>query len=294
MPLWQSLLLRILLLPLALAASLLPRRAELALGALLGRLALAFAGRRREVALDNMRRCLPELDGDARRRLLRGNFEHYGVLALELLHLLSPIPGHWRRYAVRTARVEGIENWRRAHAKGKGVLFVSAHLANWELMVAAGAMAGVPLTLVTRHLKPEWLHEKIREARLSAGVRAAYLPDTLPTVLRALRRGESVGFAMDQYAHPPSGVRVPFFGIEVDTLSAVPALAQRFGSAILPASQERGPDGVVLVRIEPEWDPGPLREDTPKATAALAAKVEGWIRGNPAQWLWVHRRFKNL
>ncbi|MBI5242572.1 MAG: hypothetical protein HY922_02670 [Elusimicrobia bacterium] len=294
MPLWQSAPLRTLLFILGLAVTPLPRPLELALGALLGRLALNLDLKRRKVAQDNIRRCLPELSEAERARLLRKNYEHYGILALELLHMCSPFSGHFRAYAKRVAVLEGFHHWRRANAKRKGVLFVSAHLANWELMAAAGSLAGMNLTMVTRHLKPDWLHRKMDAVRRSVGIKAAYLPDTLPTVIKALRRAESVGFVLDQYAHPPAGVKVPFFGVQVDTLSAVPPLALRYGTPIVPVRQSRGEDGIVRVVIGPEIDLGDAREDPAKGTAVLAAKVEGWIRENPSQWLWVHRRFKNV
>ncbi|HEX4048276.1 MAG TPA: hypothetical protein VH309_10605, partial [Elusimicrobiota bacterium] len=182
---------------LGLLVAALPRRAELALGRFLGRAALALDAKRPRIARENIGRCLPELEPAAREALLRANFEHYGILVLELLHMFAPIPGHWRSYVRRTARLEGYENWKAADDKGRGALFCSAHLANWELMAAAGAQAGIPITIVTRRLKPEWLHRWMEKTRLSAGVRALYQPRTMPGVLRGLRDGASVGFVMD-------------------------------------------------------------------------------------------------
>jgi len=294
MPFWQSAPLRILFFLLGFGVTFLPRKLEMRLGALLGRLALFLMPRRRRITRDNIRHCLPELSEAEREKLFRDNCEHLGVLALELLHMLSPFPGHYREYVKRVARLEGFHHWRRADAKRKGVLCVSAHLANWELMAGAGAMAGIPITMVTRHLKPEWLHRKIEAARRSVKVKAAYLPDTMPAVIRALRKAESVGFVLDQYAHPPVGVRVPFFGVEVDTLGAVPPLALRYGTPIIPARQVREKNGFVRILLEPEFDLGDARENAIQGTAVLAAMVERWIRANPAQWLWAHRRFKNV
>ena len=294
MPFWQAAPLCSALFLLGLGATFLPRKLEMALGAWLGRLALLLIPDRRRIARDNIRRCLPELDEAARERLLKENAEHCGILALELLHMLSPFPGHYREYVKKVARLEGFHYWRRADAKRKGVLCVSAHLANWELMAAAGAMAGIPITMVTRHLKPDWLHRKVDAARRSVKVKAAYLPDTVPAILRALRKAESVGFVLDQYAHPPVGVRVPFFGVEVDTLGVVPPLALRYGTPIIPARQIREKNGFVRVILEPEFDLGGARDNAIQGTAVLAAMVERWIRVNPAQWLWAHRRFKSV
>lgn len=290
-----SLILRGLLGALSSAATVMPRSWELTLGPALGRLALRLDRRRRLIAEENIRRCLPELAPAAREKLLRENFEHYGVLFFELLHMFSPLPGHYRRYAERTATLEGIEHWRRAHEKGKGVLFVSAHLGNWELMAGLGAMHGIPLTIVTRHLKPEWLHLEMLEARRSVDF-GCFFNDENPArkILGALRKGESVGFVMDQYAPPPTGVRAPFFGIQVDTLAAVGTFAERAGAAIIPVYQRRDASGTVRVVIEPELDLGEARKDPVASTALLSRRTEEWIRREPAQWLWAHRRFKGV
>lgn len=290
-----SFLLRIVLGALGLAVSFAPRSWELTLGPALGRLGMRLDRRRRKIARDNIRRCLPELGPAGWDRLLRENFEHYGVLFFELLHMFSPLPGHYRRYAGRAAALEGLEHWRRAHEKGKGVLFVSAHLGNWELMAGLGAMNGVPLTIVTRRLKPGWLHLKMLDARRSVDF-GCFFNDENPArrILGALRRGESVGFVMDQYAPPPTGARVPFFGIPVDTLAAVGTFAERTGAAIIPVYQRRDPSGTVRVVIEPELDLGEARRDSAASTALLTRRTEEWIRREPAQWLWAHRRFKGV
>jgi KDO2-lipid IV(A) lauroyltransferase len=272
----------------------LPRSWEVRLGRALGRLLLACDRKRCKIGRENMARCLPELSPDERERLLARNYRHYGTLALEILHYFSPWSRHYQAYTRRVAVLEGYAHWKAAHDRGKGVIFLSAHMANWELMAAIGGLHGIPLTLVTRRLKPGWLHRKIEAGRLSVGVRGAYQPHTLPAVMRALRRGEAVGFAMDQYMPPPMGSPTPFFGTVVDTLAAVGPLVARTGAAVLPVTQKREPDGLVRVIILPELKLDPGLEDQERINARLARAVEDMIRANPSQWLWIHRRFKNL
>ena len=293
-PRWQSVLLRMALTSLGLAVTVLPRAVELFVGPRLGRFLLVLGGGRRRVADENLRRCFPRLDESARLALLRQNYEHYGVLVFELLHLFSPLPGHYRRYVARTSKLSGFENWKKAHDLGRGVLFVSSHLGNWEMMVAAGSLAGMPITMVTKRLKPAWLHERVEASRLSVGARGAYEPRTLPAVMRALRGNESVGFVMDQYAGPPIGIPVPFFGVKVGTLAAVSTLAQRTGAAIVPVKTYRDRRGLVRVCVEPMMELNALVTSEEETTAALAGKVEGWVREHPSQWLWIHQRFKNV
>jgi len=270
-----------------------PRGLELMVGPILGR-GLFLVSRRRSVARENLLRCFPEWGPSKIDHVLKKNYEHYGILVFELLHLFSPIPGHYLRYVKRNTHVMGLENWRAAHAKGKGVLFVASHLANWELMVSGGALAGIPITMVTKHLKPEWLHRKIEKSRNSTGVRAAYEPRTLPIIMRALRAGESVGFVLDQYAGPPIGIKVPFFGVSVGTLAAVGTLSNRTGALVVTAKTFRDTDGRINICMNPALDLGELAQDEVRTTALLAKMVENWIREFPDQWLWIHRRFKNI
>ena len=285
-----ALLLRVPLHGLGLLVAFLPRSAEMALGRLLGRVLLAVDPKRRQIAADNIRRCLPKLGPVQRAQVLLLNYEHYGILALELAHMFAPIPGHWRAYVARTARVEGLENWKKAHARGKGELFCSAHLANWEFAAASGAILGMKVTIVTRNLKPRWLHDWLEKVRLTTGVKCVYQPRTVPTVMKRLRDGEGIVFVMDQYMPPPMGQPTLFFGAMVDTLAAIAPLARRTGAAILPVRQVRDRDGIVRIVVEPEL---PLGEDDQSDNRRLAALVEGWIRAQPDQWLWVHRRFKH-
>ena len=269
----------------------LPRAWEMALGGFLGRVALMIDPKRTRIAADNIARCLPELSAAQRRRLLRANYEHYGRMVLELAHMFSPIPGHFRRYVQGNVHIEGYDHWVKARARGKGVLFLGSHIANWEFAASIGAIKDMPITIVTRRLKPSWLHDWMEKTRLSVGVRAAYQPRTIPTVMKALREGGGVVFVMDQYMPPPMGEPMRLFGVKVHTLAAITPLARRTGAVILPVLAKRGADGRVSITIEPEI---PLPDDDATGNQLLATRVENWMRAVPDQALWAHRRFKDV
>ena len=273
-----------------LAVSFLSRRVELWLGPVLGRLVLGLGLFKRKIAFDNIRHCFPELERQGWQRFLERNFEHYGLLFLECLHFFSPFKGHYRSYMARNSVLEGYDNWKRAHDKGKGVLFIACHLGYWEMLAAAGGIRGMPLTVVTKVLKPRWLHDQIAAARLSTGIRAVYHPGAGTAILKALRKGESVAFMIDQYTRPSMGLPVRFFGMKVYALAAVGLLAKRTGAAVVPAHTYRDKDGTSHIVIEPEV----ALESAEKITQVLASKVEQWVRQHPDQWLWIHRRFKNV
>jgi lauroyl/myristoyl acyltransferase len=158
---------------------------------------------------------------------------------------------------------------------------------------AAGGLAGVEPTVVTTILKPDWLHRQITKCRQSTGVSMAYHPGSMTTIMRTLRKGGSVAFMNDQYSNPPAGLPVMFFGAKVNTLGAVGPLANRTGAAIVPVSTWRDQTGFSHVVVEPELELGSDLADAEKATTAIAAHVEGWVRAHPEQWLWIHRRFKH-
>ena len=269
----------------------LPRSWEMALGAFLGRCALLFPTRHARVARENIARCFPELTEARRRALLIENYEHYGRMVLELSHMFTPLPGHFRSYVQQNVAIEGYEHWEKAKAKGKGVLFLGSHIANWEFAASIGAIKDMKVTIVTRRLKPAWLHAWMEKTRLSVGVRAAYQPRTIPTVMKALRDNGGVVFVMDQYMSPPMGEPMRLFGVMVHTLAAIAPLARRTGAAILPVLPKREKDGRVRIIIEPEIA---LTDDDKKDNQRLAAHVEGWMRAVPGQALWAHRRFKDV
>ena len=286
-----ALLLRVPLHGMGLFVAMLPRSWEMALGAFLGRCALLFGSRHARVARENLERCFPEMNEEARRALLRENYEHYGRMVLELAHMFAPWPGHFRKYVQRNVEIKGYEHWTAARAKGKGVLFLGSHIANWEFAASIGAIKDMPVTIVTRRLKPAWLHAWMEKVRLSVGVKATYQPRTIPTVMKALRDNGGVVFVMDQYMSPPMGEPMRLFGVSVHTLAAIAPLARRTGAAILPVLPKREKDGRVTITIEPEIA---LSDDDKKDNQRLATHVEGWMRKVPGQALWAHRRFKDV
>lgn len=271
--------------------SILPRRIFLLMGSELGRL-LRWFGFRRSVVEENLSLAFPKWTANERADFLRKNYQHYGILFLEILRFFF----RFDRFLDHYCEVEGGENVRRALAKGKGAFVMTAHLGNWEVLTGCGAYRlKVPCTMVTKRLKPAWLHNLAESTRARLGVKMAFEPKTMQGVLRGLKSNGLVGFVMDQYTGAPVGARVPFFGVPVGSQTALAMLALRTGASVIPAVAYRRPDGRYVARFEPEL-PVIQHPDIDQAvllnTAQFVAHTERWIREWPEQWLWIHRRWK--
>ena len=269
-----------------------PTRLRLFWGDALGA-ALRKAEVRAEVVRANLERAYPgDAHGELRETLFRAAYRHVGLLTLEVLLLFGPL----RRFALGRCEIIGLDHWRAAKELNRGVILLANHVGNWEIMAATGVLHGdIDILLVTKRLKPAWLHAAIEKARLACRVRATYEPRTFKDVLRHLSGNGTVGIVLDQYAGPPVGVRVPFFGIPVGTHSVIATLAKRTGSPVLPVVNHRRPDGSFLVEIQAQvaWESDPdASREVALNTARYAAVMESHVRAYPDQWLWTHRRFK--
>ena len=149
--------------------------------------------------------------------------------------------------------------------------------------------------MVTKHLKPEWLHLAVEKQRNQHAVFATFEPKTLRDLKEQLKKKEVIGFALDQYAGPPVSVRVPFLGRPVGTSTAAATIAKRFGATILPVFQYREGRGKMVIEYLPpfEWVKDEnSRIEIAKNTALLTEIIEDKVREFPDHWLWTHRRFK--
>jgi Kdo2-lipid IVA lauroyltransferase/acyltransferase len=260
----------------------LPRRQASALGGVLGRLAGRVLPTVSRTADRNLQRAFPDVSADARRQMIRGVWDNIGRVAAELPHIHSCRPE-------TDFIVEGEEILRQLAAQDKPVIFVSGHLANWEVFAHVGASCGLPMLRVYRAANNPLVEELIQKSR--AHVPGGCIPKGAKgarEILRALRAGRHVGFLIDQ--RMSDGESVPFFGLPARTATAPVDLAIRFGCPLVAARCIRLPHSRFKVIISP-----PLRVTSANRQEILIhlnTELEYWIRAHPEQWLWVHKRWK--
>jgi len=265
----------------------LPFRLRLALGRLVGRLFMLISPSRRRIAARNLAMCFPELDEAARRGLLVEHFESLGMALIET-GMCWWSPDEEVRALVQ---VEGIEHLDAAMARGRGAIMLTGHFTTLDL---GGRFVTqlAPVAVVYRPHGNRLFDEIVRRGR-ERSAREAIPKQDVRAIIRALQRNRALWFAPDQSHRRGHSAVVPFFGVPAPTNTATSVFARLSGAPVVPFFPVRLPDagGYRLIIRPPIADfPG----DSPAGDAARINRLlEEQIRLNPAQYLWVHRRFKS-
>jgi Kdo2-lipid IVA lauroyltransferase/acyltransferase len=242
--------------------------------------------RLRRVALGNLAMALPQTGPGDRTRIVDGVFRSIA----RLLVAFARFPRMNRASIGRWIRYEGFEHFEQALRRGKGVLFATAHLGNWELSAFAHALMAAPMHVVVRPLDNPRIDALVARRRTLSGNHLIEKKDYARGILQALAANEAVGILVDQNASLDNGVFVDFFGIPACAGTGFAKLAAHTGAAVIPgfalwSERERK----FVLRFYPEVRiTGDIHEDT----ARLHAVLENVVREYPDQWLWIHRRWK--
>jgi KDO2-lipid IV(A) lauroyltransferase len=275
----------------------LPLRAALALASAVAWLGWMFARQTRRQMLAQLAVAFPERSEREREAIARGCLRHLAWLAAEVITV-----GGWReRLPAYVGLAPGSEElFRDAMGRGKGVVYVAGHVGNWELMAQRVPMlGGWPAATIAKATPDVRLNALIERVRAEGGVETLWREDasTARAMIRCFKQNKILGILIDQDTRV-QGVFVPFFGRLAYTPRAAADLALRFRApVIVGTSRRRGPrpgDGHEVSAVEVAYDPdAPDREaEAVRLTAACTAVLEGAIRRNPSEWVWMHERWK--
>jgi KDO2-lipid IV(A) lauroyltransferase len=248
--------------------------------------------RLRRVGMRNLALAFPEKTRPERARILRGVFTSLGRQLAEV----CLFPKYTLENIGKVVVYDGFENFERALARGKGVLFLTAHLGAWELSAFTHSLYGHPLHIVMRPLDNVYLDRLMRRYRTMHGNSTVDKDDFVRGLLSAMKAGETVGILMDTNMTPPQGVFADFFGIPACTASGLARIALRTDAAVVPGFTIWDP---ALRKYRLRFDPalklirtGNDDADILANTALFTKVIEEYVRKYPDQWLWVHRRWK--
>lgn len=248
--------------------------------------------RLRRVGMRNLQLAFPDKTPAERAKILRGEFTSLGRQLAEV----CLFPKYTLENLNQVVIYDGFENYQHAFARGKGVLFLTAHFGGWELSAFAHSMHGHPMRIVMRSMDNVYLDRIIQRYRAMYGNTVVDKNDFVRGLLAAMKKGEVVGILMDTNMTPPQGEFVDFFGIPACTASGLARIALRTDAAVLPGFAVWDS---VLRKYRLRFDPavelirtGNTEADVLANTAKFTKIIESYVRQYPDQWLWVHRRWK--
>ncbi|MFQ5738772.1 MAG: lysophospholipid acyltransferase family protein [Acidobacteriota bacterium] len=254
-----------------------------------------FDQKHRRIGMTNLQIAFPERDPRWRSKVLLRSFQSLGELAVEFSRITRLGPDEVAsRVPYEVGR--GVENYLRAKRDSTtGVLFITGHLSAWELLPAAHALHGHPLSFVVRPLDNPYIERWVSGLRSRFGNRTISKHRALRSILSTLKAGGDVGFLIDQNTQEKEGHFAPFFGKPACTTSVVASLALRTGAPVVPGFICPGEKkGHYRIRFYPPlyFQPGGKPDqDLAAATAAMNRSIEDVVRDFPHCWLWGHRRF---
>ena len=261
------------------------------IGARIGALGYRPLGIRRGVVERQIAAAFPELAEADVRRIALGAYENLGRSSIEaaILPRLGP-------NAVLD-KFEGADDYdivEEARSKGRGLIFVTGHLGNWELAGAYVAARGIPLDAIARRMKNPLFDRYLTETRSQIGMHVVHDSEAVRRTPRSLREGRAVAFLSDQGVLGLASTFVPFFGRPAKTPRGPAVFALRLDVPVVFGAAVRQPSGkyrLVFERVAVE-DTGDRDRDVDAIVARYTAALERWVRRYPEQYFWHHRRWR--
>jgi len=267
-----------------------PLSAALAVGSALGWFYGSVIRYHRRDALDALRRSYPEKGEHEIRSITDRMYRNFGMNVAEILRLAG---GAFDETNKRVA-ITGAEIVDQARQRGKGVLILTAHFGNWDLLGMFTITRNYPLTIISKDLKNKAINEMWMVMRERFGVSIIPAHNSARASLRVLRRNELLGFILDQNRPRDAGIFVDFFGRLACTSPGLAILSAQAQAPVVPVFIHRTPEGDHALQVLPAIDPPPDREAETirKATQEYTKIIEDQVRQHPEQWIWLHRRWK--
>ncbi|MBD3308737.1 lipid A biosynthesis acyltransferase [candidate division KSB3 bacterium] len=279
-------------LTLAVPFYLLPRKLAFRAGEQIGELMYRTMRRRRQIGDTNLSIAFGDaLSDQEKARILRSTFRNLGKSLVELLHF----PKMSKAYLQEKVQIVGQENYLAAMRKGKGMIYLTAHIGNWEMSSHAQSAAGYPLNIVVRPLDNPLLDKMVTKLRTLHGNTVLTRGHGLKQILAALRKKQAVGILMDQNTLRSRGIFVEFFGKPACTIPVIALLALRYDVPVIPGFIVRTGFDTHALHLGPEIEiqrTGDTQRDIAANTARFNQIIEDFIRRYPDQWFWIHNRWK--
>jgi KDO2-lipid IV(A) lauroyltransferase len=271
----------------------LPRDTAIALGGFLGRLAYLIIRDARKRTITNLSRAFGKrYDRKELRRLGSRIFANLGKNVADAVRLGKM---SWEDVE-KITEIEGLEHLDAAYRLGKGVIGITGHIGNFELIAAYFSLRGYRMSVVGRELYDPRLDRLLVRNRENVGLENIPTSGGVKPILRALKAGRFLGVLADQDSSRVRGVFVNFFGRPARTPAGPGLLSYKTGSPIIPMAILRKGKNRYRIVVKPQVElrfSGDREKDLIDVTQEYTRVLESIIREHPAQWLWMHDRWRS-
>jgi KDO2-lipid IV(A) lauroyltransferase len=270
----------------------LPRSLARAMAVGFARGLFAATPKLRKLAEFNLQLAFPQWTDTQRGQTIRGMVRSLGWMAAEFARM----PRYTRKNIEEVIVLDGHENFLEGQRRGKGVLFLTAHLGAWELSSYAHALYGYPLHFMARPLDNARLDALVNRYRGLSGNAPIFKNESARAMLKILKEAGTIGILADQNTMREEGAFVDFFGVPACTTTGIARVALHTGAAVVPGYAVWD---ATLKKYRLRFEPplalirtGDAARDIIDNTQRFAKVTEEIIRKYPEQWVWVHARWK--
>lgn len=271
--------------------NILPRKLSIMLAGFFGEIWYLLGSKDRNIAKTQMEFALG-LKGRQLDAYVRACFE---MMFKNLTDVV--IMKNWsREYIGSIVKVEGFENIEQAYKQGKGVIALTGHIGNFELMAAwLSYYKGFKSAAIGRKLYDERLNNMLMAQREHFNILNIPTTTSVKAIISALKDGYTMGVLLDQDSRKVSGNFIDFFGKKALTAAGPIHIARKLGVPVVPLAIYRQPDDTYLIRILPrlelEWTDN-KDDDIINGLKKCNQAIEQLIRHDPIQWVWIHKRWR--
>ena len=252
-----------------------------------------FDKKQRTIAYKNLRIAYGDGLSDIQiRKIIKSTYLHFALVWIDFVKLPQIVNSrNWQNYF----EIEGLEFAKKAQEEGKGVIFVTGHVGNWEVLGYAFEFFFQPLHSIAKHLKNPLADQYLTKLREKGRQKIIFTENASREIIRVLRNNKPLGILVDQNARE-NNIFVDFFGQKASTTRSVATIALKTGAPIvigfLRRTDRKYRFKVTLsepIQVERSDN---LEKDILNLTQRYTALIESRIREHPHEWLWMHRRWK--
>lgn len=279
----------------ALPIAVLPFKLSVKCGEILGVIVFHVWSSKRKIAVENLQKAV-DLKAvsisHSVENTVKQTFKNYGRSMAEVIKIYFGLG----RKLIESVEIHGIEHFNSAKAQGKGIICISGHCGNWELMALTSSFKAENIFAVARPINNFYLNRFVEKVRLKYGNKLIYKKGALKEIMAKLRDNKCVGILMDQSVLADEGYVIDFLGRGAWTTKMPALIAKKTEAAVIPVFIHRTDKGHCIqvhpaIKLSASADKEQaVIEDTKK----FSGFIEQYIKEHPTEWLWIHRRWKRV